>query len=260
MRQRPTAPEGLAPPRWVREAVRESSRTGRVLDHGFSDAQLKSVWWTSRLTEAGLADGTSPMITFPSTREDGTAVLTRADLFAMSADLRSKGRRGRDEQWLQFLWHVLAWGSGPSRRNNRARIDAFADPVTRRDRIGYLREAAERVWKEDVRGAYGALVEPGRGRIPGLGPAFFTKVLYFLGGDAPQERRAVRCLILDARVATSLRSCGWESLPKGNYNWFTDTYVSYCGLLSRWADDLSVAVGRTVEADEIERALFAGPT
>ncbi|MHA7132459.1 8-oxoguanine DNA glycosylase OGG fold protein [Oerskovia turbata] len=95
-------------------------------------------------------------------------------------------------------------------------------------------------------------------RVPGLGPAFFTKVLYFVGGEELQVRGAVRCRILDARVVGSLRSSGWESLPKGNYNWFADTYVSYCELSARWAGELSVDIGRSVEADEIERVLFDG--
>jgi hypothetical protein len=94
--------------------------------------------------------------------------------------------------------------------------------------------------------------------IPALGPAFFTKFLYFAGvgeGSTP-------CLILDARVAASLYEAGWTDLPRSarkngysfSYNWYTDTYVSYCELLKRWAD----AHGPKTRPDEIERALFEG--
>lgn len=95
--------------------------------------------------------------------------------------------------------------------------------------------------------------------IPGLGPAFFTKVLYF----ASETTTGTRCLILDARVAANLYSAGWKTLPHrgGNfsYNWFTTTYVDYCELLARWAEEASQELGTTVWPDEIERTLFEGP-
>ena len=95
--------------------------------------------------------------------------------------------------------------------------------------------------------------------IPALGPAFFTKFLYFAG----KGRGTTPCLILDARVASSLYEAGWTDLPHSarkngysfSYNWYTDTYVSYCELLQGWAD----AHGSKTRSDEIERALFAGP-
>ena len=102
------------------------------------------------------------------------------------------------------------------------------------------------------------MIRRGGGVIPALGPAFFAKYLYFVGageGSTP-------CLILDARVASSLYEARWTDLPHSarkncnsfSYNWYTDTYVSYCKLLRGWAD----ARGSGTRSDEIERALFAG--
>jgi len=73
--------------------------------------------------------------------------------------------------------------------------------------------------------------------------------LYFASEGAQQ-----RCLILDARVARSLFDLGWSIAPTYptktfSYNWYTDTYVSYCELLSRWAEVAGTA-------DMFERALF----
>lgn len=46
---------------------------------------------------------------------------------------------------------------------------------------------------------------------------------------------------------------------KFTYNWFTTTYVAYCGLLQRWAVEATQELGLRVWPDEIERALFEGP-
>ncbi len=43
-----------------------------------------------------------------------------------------------------------------------------------------------------------------------------------------------------------------------SYNWYTDTYVSYCQLLDRWAREESERHASTIWPDEIERALFEG--
>ena len=104
----------------------------------------------------------------------------------------------------------------------------------------------------DPRAAYSSLIRPGRGVIDGLGPSFFTKLLYFAGGGELKHP----CLILDANVARSLHDLGWTSLPRVWANWYTDTYVSYCELLHRWAGELPSRKSGPVAADEIEYSLF----
>ena len=42
--------------------------------------------------------------------------------------------------------------------------------------------------------------------------------------------------------------------PSFSYNWYTDSYVSYCTLLEPW----EAASGHEITADMFERALFDG--
>lgn len=203
------------------------SRETYVLDHGFTATQIGTGWWRDQGIE----------LAFPSIDDDGTQRLTRADLFTMANDVKD------DEDLLVFLWHVVAWGSGNSRRQNLQRIrNARARPEV-------LRRAFDAAREDGARHGYSTLVRSGGGVIPHLGPAFFSKFLYFA---APTN-----CLILDARVARSLYADGWNISPRAkspdgpfSYNWYTDTYVSYCDLLQRWAGELHT------EPDMIERALF----
>ncbi|GAB4085058.1 hypothetical protein GCM10028784_16880 [Myceligenerans cantabricum] len=258
--ERPTAPEDLEIPPYVTTWLGHRDRS--VLAHGFTQNELKTTWWTDAIRSEGLAPGKDVAITLPPTM-DGPSKLTRSALFDMAKRLDA---HDDDDQWLVFLWHVLAWGSGRSRRNNRARIRAFADPANRGDRVLLLRQAAEHARGGDTRSAYSTLIRPGGGTIPAFGPAFFTKFLYFAAGDgpcgeaAPAEGR--RCLIFDARVARNLHAAGWTTLPHRrssfSANWYTDTYVSYCDLLHRWAVQQSELLGAPVAPDEFERALFTG--
>lgn len=257
---RPTAPDDLEVPQYVTTWLGRRDRS--VLAHGFTESELGPTWWADAVRSEGLALDVSFAITLPSTM-DGVPRLTRHTLFEMADRLDASGDDGK---WLAFLWHVLSWGSGRSRRNNRKRVHAFADPASRQERVSLLRHAAQHARRGDTRSAYSELIRRGGGKIPALGPAFFTKFLYFVTGDvhgegaAPREDR--RCLILDARVARSLHAAGWTTLPHRGQNfsatWYTETYVSYCDLLHRWANQQSEAIGTVVASDELERALFAG--
>lgn len=227
-----TAPPGLAISPALRAAV-ASLPAGYVLDHGFSRDQIGPEWWAApaRLIE----------IRFPA----GDGRLTRAVLFERADTLNSRS----DAELLDFLWHVLAWGSGTSRRMNDVRIASAREPAA----IALLRKAFDSARTGKPREAYATLIRTGGGKIAGLGPAFFTKFLYFAAGATPD---GVRPLILDARVARGLDAAGWKLAPgatdRFSYNWYTDTYADYCDLLARWAKETGV------RADVIERALFEG--
>lgn len=244
-----TAPTNLKMPDYVPSWV--GNRQERILDHGFEAKGLALDWWNSELAAAGL--GRFTVTVDPNRR--GAEKLTRGELFELGSHLSED-----DDAVLNFLWHVLAWGSGTSHRQNRKRITSLADNEHGADYLKLLREAAQISrdgGSEAARDAYGVLIRKGGGVIPGLGPAFFTKFLYFAGGAGPDES----CLILDARVAGSLFKAGWTDLPskttkKGlgfSYNWYTDTYVSYCETLARWTKESGAEA-----PDEIERALFEG--
>ncbi len=246
---RPTAPTNLAMPNYVSAWLGRPEQT--VLGHGFAEKKLALRWWKGALTDVGLGAWEVTVDPLGS----GATELTRGTLFALGKQATD------DDSTFNFLLHVLAWGSGTGSRNNRRRLAAFAEEDTRHDHLELLQAAARIVRSDDPdapRRAYGTLIRRGGGVIPALGPAFFTKFLYFAGAG----EGSIPCLILDARVASSLYEAGWTDLPHSarkngysfSYNWYTDTYVSYCELLKRWAD----AQGSKTRSDEIERALFAG--
>ncbi|QJW38735.1 hypothetical protein [Cellulosimicrobium protaetiae] len=238
-------PPDLEPPTWTGSWL--GRREALIVRHGFTSDQLLPTWWNEHLAAAGMTDHQVR----PISREGGAPGLTRGDLFVLASNIEESSP---DDEYLTLLWHVLAWGSGTSRRNNLQRIAAFADPTAREERVGLLRAATVAAREGDTATAYGTLIRRGGGTIPGLGPAFFTKFLYFVGGGSPEHA----CLILDARVATSLHAAGWSTIPAGTYNWYTQTYVAYCSLLAGWAAAASATAGQPIAADEFERALFAG--
>lgn len=216
------APPGLPPQRLI-DRGRAMDRNTFILEHGFTREQLKPDWWQDQGIE----------IRFPSTL-GGQAVLTRGDLFAMAASADSEA------EVLDYVWHVLAWGSDNSRRNNRQRIASC------RAKASLLCGAINAAHAGETRTAYGTLIPTGA--VPYLGPAFFSKILYFASGA-----KDPRCLILDTRVARSLYDLGWSMAPRYPtrnfyFRWHTDTYVSYCEHLATWATD--------TKADVFERLLF----
>lgn len=226
-----TAPADLAPPDQLLETLRATDRSEYILRHGFGRPQLKPAWWLER----------DITIHLPSS-EGGEPALTRFDLFQLADQVSD------DQSLLAFLWHVLAWGSGKSRRNNDRRIASC------RQHIPLLKVAFDAARSSDPRTAYRTLIRRGGAEIPHFGPAFFSKFLYFGSEDSNS-----RCLILDARVARSLWSLGWSMAPtypsrSFSYNWYTDTYGSYCTLLESWA----AASEHDITADMFERALFDG--
>jgi hypothetical protein len=87
--------------------------------------------------------------------------------------------------------------------------------------------------------AYDALRS--RLRIAYLGPAFFTKFLYFAGYDTTSEPRP---LILDRFVARGLRA-GW---PRSG--WTSAQYGDYLRHAHAWAHESGAA------PDAVELALF----
>lgn len=244
-------PADLALPTYVRASL--GNREQSVLDQGFDDSELLLGWWNTELGRAGVTSG--PVSVDPN--GSGASRLTRASLFRLAGRLSSSSE---PEENLNFVWHVLAWGSGRSRRNNRARIASLSAEKN----ADLLSTALEHARAGRTAEAYACLIRRGGGKIDRLGPAFFTKLLYFAGaGEASHP-----CLILDARVAASLHAAGWSGLRRTrtrgggwsySYNWHTATYVAYCDLLRRWADEESQRLGHEVGGDEIEVALFRGP-
>lgn len=192
--------------------------------HGFPVARQ---WWTIELAKHGLDDTVL-----------GDSI-SRGNIFNLAEPARDNPAAA-----LTLLWNALAWGSAHSQRNNKARIASIAaDP----DSAAALLQEAARLSRTDPRAAYDLLRPSNKTAIGHLGPAFFTKYLYFAGGGSADHR----CSILDRNVAASLkRTCGWASLPI-NEAWAASAYERYALLLDRWVDEHHLS-----RHDVVERWLF----
>jgi hypothetical protein len=205
--------------------IAEADIDERITNHTVT---VKRGWWTERLTNAQLHD------TLVGER------ISRGEIFALAAAATSD-----PEHALTLLWNSLAWGSGKQNRNNAKRITSVAAHRTRATEL--LMKAAE-LSSTQPRQAYDLLYPRHRGAIPQLGPAFFTKYLYFAGGGDPNHP----CTILDINVARALHeTCGWTSLPIEG-GWHANTYERYRTLLGMWVEQYDGIERR----DLIERWLF----
>lgn len=166
----------------------------------------------------------------------GTSI-SRGDLFAIADDALNSPHAA-----LQLLWNSIAWGSGTGTRNIRTRIDAVADNEAA---AGQLLQRPAHASRVDPQAAYELLYPGNKAALRGLGPAFFTKYLYFAGAGAAVHP----CCILDERVALALRAIGWKSLP--TQQWWPSAYKRYNELLQRWAGETAAP-----RFDLIERWLF----
>ncbi|MBY6676511.1 hypothetical protein HQ314_06250 [Rhodococcus sp. BP-332] len=195
----------LTVPEWLAEASTD----------GFDTAiRINVKWWEKTLTRAGLEREMPPVV-------DGR--LRRSDIFRLA-----EGGIGSEETARSVLWASLAWGEGPRAFRNPGRVRSFLEDTARHSSV--LAEALI-LSGSDPEAAYARMY----GQTKNLGPAFFTKAMYFAGGG----KIGHPSLVLDARVAYALRNfCGWESLHTGG-GWPVDTYGRYCALLARWADELS---------------------
>ncbi|MEU5697284.1 hypothetical protein [Streptomyces aurantiacus] len=153
-------------------------------------------------------------------------------------------RSGTTEGRRHLLTAALVWGTGTKAQSvaRRARVFAESSPQgidTRLETVlGILRE-------KGAVDAYYAFNNSQRIRF--LGPAFFTKVLYFAGHDQPTG--PWRPLILDRFVARSLRSIDTDAKWPGG-GWRTPHYSRFLSLAHTCAQEADVL------PDQIEAALF----
>lgn len=162
-----------------------------------------------------------------------------------------------DEEWArQVFVAALMWGYGGQIKRYRylENIKNALDAPEPLDSV--LKSVTGALDRGDLEAAYGAFLTPRGGTtVKGLGPAFFTKVLYFAGAS----RRRTGCpppLILDALVARALSwllgtfhlyvdlgTAGWSAYGQG--------YVRYVESMTRWAEALGCA------SDDLEYYLWA---
>lgn len=225
-------PQRLPFPDELQSAL-EGTRASRVHEQWIG---VNPRWWDDALMSRGLPGG--PLrVTYDS---NGRAGISRAAIFEL-ADAMTP------EEVLRLLFHSLAWGGGRRARLMSKRLDSISAD---HDRAVEALSAAAEAAKTSPARAYDTLYPSGRTLLKYLGPAFFTKFLYFAGGGAATHP----CVILDRVTAGELRARGWDGLR--STGWSVSTYVQYCELLSSWAQEAAERLGRLVAVDEVERWLF----
>jgi hypothetical protein len=218
-------------------------RQATVLDHGSVETNRALPWWHGQL----VANGMDSVALSPDPTGSGAVALTRGALFTLAT---RPGTLDTDEGLLGLLWHVVWWGSGWKHPRVAPKIRSFADPADRKSHLQRLREATHAAQDGELKEAYQSLQPGSKAAIPNLGPSYFTKFLYFATGGGP-------ALIIDQRAVESLLALHKPRILHHASGWSADEYVDYCETLEEWAASLTAA-NRPCQADELERALFAG--
>lgn len=165
----------------------------------------------------------------------GRLTLSRGDLFALGTKVKTA------QDAVNFYVAVCSWGAGTKARDIYRRIPTLSEPDVGEKLLGGITLAQDpNVEAED---AYQAFWASNQYRLKGLGPAFFTKLLYFAAG--PIDSQKMRHLILDKKVATSI---GWPDKA-----WWTPSeYREYLELINNVMEHLPNAE----RSDCLEMRLF----
>lgn len=161
--------------------------------------KVNLTWWNDGLDQHHLPGGPLREIDEAGrSTSTGYARISRQQIFDLAV--------GCDQDPVaaqRMLWHAVAWGSGLKPQLNHRRMQSVRDLPA----AGELLMAAAHLARFDPVGAYALLYPGNRTAIGSLGPAFFTKYLYFAGRSAPRHPS----LILDRVVSNSLKRYGWVS-------------------------------------------------
>ena len=168
---------------------------------------------------------------------DGRIRIDRAVVFAIARRVITE----LDDPWSATQLHaaITFWGAPPGQSTTRA-----AKPFADANVAGRLTQAIEITRGEGPISAYKALSRHQRLWVRGLGPSYFTKLMYFAGYDA--KPYLSQPLIMDDNVIAGLiKVTGhpWEALG--------EHYSRYLDLAKDWAYEFAT------EPDVIERRLFA---
>ncbi len=222
---------------------------------------LLAAEWSQRLgTETRLASNQTSVrlnpgtwIAYPETAQavgcDLPDRISRADLSSMAGHV----------DWINpsapalksLFVHTMAWGSGTTNgRGPRYTEQALASGAVPEvmARLGRLLtpDGAAAIQHSRIAAAYA--LHP---RLPGVGPAFFTKLLWVVGGSTAC---APIPLILDARVWGGLAKLGWNSVEAaGGTRNRGKRYVAYLLACQSWAEQAACS------AEDIEYTLFWRP-
>lgn len=207
-----------------------------VLTQGFA---FRPSWWRRHVDPPWWPE---PVDRLPEAPErSGYQRISRQDVFDLAADSSSEGR-GR------LLVATYMWGTGSSAFLVGRRVRVFTR--TPLDVVGErLVAAADLMHSDGPVAAYESLLARQHNHIKFLGPAFFTKYLYFAAGQPTTVQP--QPLILDKFVARSLNAHidGWAIRDNG---WPGSTYSRYLTLAAEHATE----AGRDTSPAGFEMALF----
>lgn len=166
----------------------------------------------------------------------GRQYLTRQDLFQLGTKVATP------QEAVNFYVAVCSWGVGNKARDVYRRLGALTQPEVGQKLLqGILQAKDPETFSND---AYTGFYSYNQNRIKGLGPAFYTKLLYFAAGT--EAGRQQRHLILDQKVAKSI---GW---PQKIW-WSPDEYRDYLDLIA----EVVVLMPKAERADCLEKRLFS---
>jgi hypothetical protein len=225
-------PADLVP--WDSEAVAPDTPPTAALDRYLAETNR-----LERQAEASMTGDASGWAKYLTSMPDGVSVrpsdgvLTRADLFALAEVDRDEQS---DRSALDLFWNTMAWGIAGTWRNIpglSTYVAANTEQVTTA-----LRRAQQLSYGGHVQEAYRAL----NGAIKHLGPAFFTKFLYFTA----DRGQPVHALILDERVRVAWRILTGENLRSG----YSQDYARFCESAGSSGGRIGLA------PDEVEACLY----
>lgn len=183
-------------------------------------AKFRSAWWT-RYVSGDLAHFWPSQLDQLEPDARGYRWISRNGVFDIAAT-ESQHRE------LHTAVTAYVWGVGFTARMSIGRlVRAF---TTNADTVeDNLRRAAAILRVEGAVAAYESMLAGGSAQTKYMGPAYFTKFLFFTGY---RDRSAdLRPLILDKRVASALRDRGVFGPRAGNGDWPSDLYrryLTYC--------------------------------
>lgn len=150
----------------------------------------------------------------------GRITLSRGDLFTLG----DKVETARDA--VNFYVAVCSWGAGTKARDIYRRIPTLSEPEVGEKLLGGIMLAQDP--NVEAGEAYRSFWTSEQYRLKGLGPAFFTKLLYFAAG--PMDSKTMRHLILDKKVATSISwpdKAWWTPSEYGDYLELIDNVMKH---------------------------------
>ena len=166
----------------------------------------------------------------------GRKRLTREDLFILGQQINTAADA------INFYVAVCSWGVGNKARDVYRRVAPLRHPDAG-ERLLLGIKTLQKLGGTAM-AAYEAFSSTDTAYLSGLGPAFFTKLLYFAAGE-PTTGYNEHPLILDQRIAKAI---DWPSKTW----WSSEEYGDYLGLV----DETRRLLDPVPRADCLEYALF----